>query len=115
MRWGRLKLAFLTILVAVPARLFLLAPEDRLEAARRRVPLGADEDAVAASVGMPADGVVGLVGRTGELSRRVLFWLCGDDQVLVEFDEDGAAVGVQIGRWGDPTLWELVWSQLWWR
>jgi hypothetical protein len=57
-------------------------------------------------------GAVGLAGRRGEGSRRVLFWQSGDDQLLVEFDEDGAAVGVQIGRWGDPTLWERLLA--WW-
>src|SRR5262245_836413 len=35
---------------------------DELEAARRRVPLGADEEAVAQAVGRPADGRVGLAG-----------------------------------------------------
>jgi hypothetical protein len=79
--------------------------EDPLEAARRRVPLGADEEAVAQAVGRRADGRVGLAGKTAELTRFALFGERGDDRLGVQFDEDGRAVQADIGRW-TPTLWE---------
>jgi hypothetical protein len=85
-------------------------PEEPLEAARRRVPLGADREAVEAAVGKAADGVIGKVGRTGEVTRRVLTWEhCYDRlivQLLVEFDEDGRAVKAEVAYWPGPTPWE---------
>jgi hypothetical protein len=68
-------------------------------------PLGADEDAVAAAVGRPADGRVGLAGTTALVTRFALFWERGDDQLNVVFDEDGRAVKADVYRW-TPTLWE---------
>jgi len=66
--------------------------DDPLEAARRRVPLGADEDAVAEAMGRPADGLNHKAGRGGPMAHRVLFWRHGNDTVLVEFDTNGRAV-----------------------
>jgi hypothetical protein len=48
---------------------FLALTEDEWEAARRRVPLGADREAVEAAVGKAADGVIGQTGRTADLTR----------------------------------------------
>jgi hypothetical protein len=65
------------------------------------------------SVDRPADGGIGKVGQTGEVTRRVLFWLCGEDHLLVEFDEDGLAVAVVTGSWRDRTLWDQVRAGVW--
>jgi hypothetical protein len=48
---------------------FLAWGVDTQVAARRRVPLGADEDAVAAAVGRPADA--GVIGRGSRVPERV--------------------------------------------
>jgi hypothetical protein len=56
-------------------------------------------------VGRPADGRVGLAGKTAEVTRFALFWERGDDQLGVQFDEDGRAVQADVYRW-EPTLWE---------
>jgi hypothetical protein len=37
--------------------------------------MGAADGAVAEAVDWPEDGVIGQVGQTGEVTRRVLFWL----------------------------------------
>jgi hypothetical protein len=47
------------------------------------VPLGADEDAVAVAVDRPADGRVGLAGKTADVTRFALFWERGEDQLGV--------------------------------
>jgi hypothetical protein len=58
LRWH---LAFLALAVAltVLAGLWAPLPEDPLEAARRRVPPGVEEDAVTEAVGRLPDGVIG--------------------------------------------------------
>jgi hypothetical protein len=106
--------------VAVPALagLWALLPEDEWEAARRCVPLGADQEAVEAAVGKAADGVIGKAGRTGEDTRLVAFWQRCDDepvvQLLVEFDEDGRAVSAEVAYWPGPTPWERFRAWLGW-
>jgi hypothetical protein len=90
---------------------YLTLSVDTPEAARLRVPLGADEEAVAQAVGRPADGRVGLAGKTAEVTRFALFWERGDDQLNVVFDEDGRAVKAEVYRWG-PTLWERLRARL---
>jgi hypothetical protein len=84
---------------------FLAFGDGPLEAACRRVPLGADEDDVARAVGRPPDGVIGKSGRTAEVTRRVACWEDGDTQLLVEFDEDGWAVKAGTYHW-EPTRWD---------
>jgi hypothetical protein len=86
--------------------------EEEWEAARLRVPLGADREAVEAAVGRAADGVIGKAGPTGESTRCVVFWQrCYDEpvvQLLVEFDEDGRAVSAEVAYWPGPTLWQRL-------
>jgi hypothetical protein len=65
--------AVVTVTVGVTGALLAVGDDPR-EAARRRVPLGADEEAVARAVGRPADGWVGLAGKTAEVTRFALFW-----------------------------------------
>jgi hypothetical protein len=107
-------------LAAAAALAGLLAslPEDEWEAARRRVPLGADREAVEAAVGKAADGVIGKVGRTGEVTRTVCFWQrCYDEpfvQLLVEFDEGDRAVSAEVAYWPGPTPWERFRAWLGW-
>jgi hypothetical protein len=84
---------------------FLVFAEDEWKAARRRVPLGADREAVESAVGRPADGRVGLAGKTAEVTRFALYWERGEDQLGVQFDEDGRAVRADVYRWG-PTPWQ---------
>jgi hypothetical protein len=91
--------------VALGVALFLAFDKGTLEAACRRVPLGADEEAVARAVGRPPDGVIGKSGRTAEVTRRVACWEDGDTQLLVEFDEDGRAVKAATYHW-EPTRWD---------
>jgi hypothetical protein len=84
---------------------FWALPKDPLEAARRRVPLGADREAVEAAVGRTADGAIGKSGRTAEVTRRVPFWVEGEAQLLVEFDETGRALKVAVCPSGNLTRW----------
>jgi hypothetical protein len=105
--------ACLAVIAAALAVLWALVPEDPLEAARRRVPLGADEEAVAQAVGRPADGRVGLAGKTAEVTRFAPFGERGEDPLSVQFDEDGRAVQADVYRW-EPTPWQrfLAWLGL---
>jgi hypothetical protein len=58
-RWLPAALTLAAVAVVALGVVGLVAPgEDPLEAARRRVPLGTDEEAVAQAVGRPADGRV---------------------------------------------------------
>jgi hypothetical protein len=97
---------------------FRALAEGEWEAARRRVPLGADREAVEAAVGKAADGVIGKVGPNGEDTRCVCFWQrCYDEpvvQLLVEFDEDGRAVSAEVVYWPGPTPWERFRARLGW-
>jgi hypothetical protein len=99
--------------LALGVALCLALGEDPLKAARRRVPLGADEEAVVQAVGRRADGRVGLAGKTAEVTRFALFWERGDDQLNVAFDEDGRAVKADVYRL-TPTLWERFRAWLGW-
>ena len=104
----RLGLIVVAVIVTVSAGAggaLLAFGDDPLEAARRRVPLGANEEAVAQAVGRPADGRVGLAGKTAEVTRFALFWERGEDQLSVLFDEDGRAVQADTYRW-TPTRWQ---------
>jgi hypothetical protein len=69
--------------------------------------LGAGEEAVARAVGRPADGGVGLAGKTADVTRFALFWERGEDQLNVVFDEDGRAVKADVYRW-TPTRWQRL-------
>jgi hypothetical protein len=80
-------------------------PRRRRQTARRRVPLGADEETVVRAGGQRPDGRVGLAGKTAEVTRFALFWERGDDQLNVVFDEDGRAVRAEVYRW-EPTRWD---------
>jgi hypothetical protein len=106
-------LAVLALAVTAGAGIvgFLALGEDPLEAARRRVPLGGDEGAVARAVGRPANGVAG--GRR-ERPPHMLYWEYGEGQLLVHFDEDGRAVWAGIDPRFRPFLWErfLEWLGL---
>jgi hypothetical protein len=73
--------------------------EDLLAAARRRVPRGADREAVEAAVGRPADGMFGNPGRAA-----ILFWVDGDDQLTVALDGDGLSREAEVHRGYKPTL-----------
>jgi hypothetical protein len=55
-RLGLIVVAAVVAVTAGDAGALLAFGDDPLEAARRRVPLGADEGAVAPAVGRPADG-----------------------------------------------------------
>jgi hypothetical protein len=100
------------LLLATLGGMLLLLPLDPLEAARRRVPLGADEQAVVAAVGRPADGVSTELGPDAGLAVRALFWRYGDDILFVDFDKDGRAVSASIHAWRALTLWDRV--KAWW-
>jgi hypothetical protein len=116
-RWLYAWLA-LGVTVSAFVGLWALLPGEPLEAARRRVPLGADREAVEAAVGKAADGVIGKAGRTGENTRCVAFWQrCYEEpvvQLLVEFDEDGRAVKAEVAYWPGPSLWDRFWAWLGW-
>jgi hypothetical protein len=112
-RWPVVVLVLALALATAAAAALLPLAEDPLEAACRRVPLGADEEAVAEAVGRPPDGVIGESGRTAEVTRRVLYWEQGEDQLLVEFDEGGRAVEVGTYRW-EPTRWQCFRAWLGW-
>jgi hypothetical protein len=99
------------VVVAALAGLSALLPEDPLEVACRRAPIGADREAVEAAVGRPAAGVIGKSGRTAEVTRRVECWEEGDAQLLVEFDEGGRAVKADTYRW-EPTRWQRFRARL---
>jgi hypothetical protein len=102
--------------LAVPGVVGLLAwGGDTPEAARRRVPLGADEDAVAAAVGRPHNGgEIYEENQTPERLRRGLFWEYGGDRLYVWFDERGRAVKVGVVYAPDPTLWQRLRAWLGW-
>jgi hypothetical protein len=100
-------LAGLALATATLAGLWLLLAADPLEAARRRVPLGADEAAVCAALGRPPDTVMGKPGHPADMPPRALFWKFGDELLYVFFDEDGRAVKAdRYSWWQPPTLWE---------
>jgi hypothetical protein len=104
-RLGLIVVAAVVTVAAGAGGALLAVGHDPLEAACRRVPLGGDEEAVAEAVGRPTDGRVGLAGKTAEVTRFALFWERGDDQLSVEFDEDGGAVKADTYHW-EPTRWE---------
>jgi hypothetical protein len=100
------------LLLAALGGLCHFRPWDPLEAARRRVPMGADEHAVEAAVGRARDGVCGIEDKNGKLARRGLYWEAGDDYLFVEFDEDGRAVRASVRSFGSEPLLERV--RAWW-
>src|SRR5262249_40162203 len=99
--------------LAACAGLWALLPDDPLEAARRRVPLSADPEAVEAAVGWPADFSIH-PSAVADGPQRVVGWEDGEDQLLVEFDGEGHAVKAGVYRWRDPTLWERCRAWVWW-
>jgi hypothetical protein len=106
-RWLLAVLALAAAALGVVAYLALRV--DTAEAASLRVPLGADEDAVAAAVGRPHDGgmILKESGATERL-RRGLFWEYGGDRLYVWFDEGGRAVKVGVVYGLNPTLWQRL-------
>jgi hypothetical protein len=89
-----------------------LAFNDPLEAARRGVPLGADQAAVEAAVGRPAY----CISRTVQPDdgRYVLGWTEGGDMLRVAFDANGRATAAWVDHCGKPTLWERFRAWLGW-
>jgi hypothetical protein len=100
--------------LAACAGLWALLPPDPLEAARRRVPLGADQEAVEAAVGRPGTVVYGKVDPTDAASHQLAVWEYGDALLRVEFDENGRAVKVDVVSWRDPTPWKRFLTWLGW-
>ena len=95
--------------VALGVAACLAFGEDPLEAARRRVPLGADEATVVKAVGRPPDSQMGRPGGTAEDPPRALFWQFGDEPLFVLFDADGRAVKADRYSWyTPPTLCERI-------
>jgi hypothetical protein len=101
----RAGLALIVTAVVGVVAIRAMLPQDPLEAARGRVPLGADLEAVEAAVGWPAD-FSGRPTAVADDPRRVLGWEDGEDQLLVEFDGEGRAVKAGVYRWRDQTLWD---------
>jgi hypothetical protein len=88
---------------------FLMFADQPLKAARRRVPLGADEATVVRAVGRAPDSALGKPGGTPEDPPRALFWQFGDEPLFVLFDADGRAVKADRYSWyTPPTPWERV-------
>jgi hypothetical protein len=73
-------------------------PQDPLEALRRRVPLGADEEAVVAAVGRDPDAVIGKPGRPRAPDLRVLVWFVDGGQLQVELDAEGRSARAAVHR-----------------
>jgi hypothetical protein len=117
-RRRRLRACLALAVVAALGGAWCLVPDDPLEAGRRRVPLGADRDAVEAAVGKAADGVIGKAGPNGEMTRYECVWQrCYGKavvQLLVEFDEGDRAVSAEVAYWPGPTPWERFWAWLGW-
>jgi hypothetical protein len=98
--------------VALGVAACLALGEDPLEAARRRVPLGADRATVEAAVGRPADDVGRVRALPGEpalpeaVARRFeLIWRYRDATLLVHFDEDERSFLADVDRQSSP-FWE---------
>jgi hypothetical protein len=107
-RWLLAGLA-LALAAAAATLLVLALAEDPLEAAHRRVPLGADQEAVEAAVGGPADVVVIVQSEpAGAAVRHRLNWRHRDAALVVELDEDARSVGAVIQRPPSSSLWERV-------
>ena len=100
------------LLLAVGGGLFLLRPDDPVEAARRRVPLGADVEAVVAAVGRPGGAVLGSDAPDGQSHRRKLCWVYERGMLFVEFNDDGRAVKAEIRDWQPLPFWQRV--RAWW-
>jgi hypothetical protein len=106
-RWLLACLALAAALLGVAA--YLTLSVDTPEAARRRVPLGADEDTVTAAVGRPHNGgEIYKESRGPEQLRRGLFWEYGEDRLYVWFDEGGRAVKAGVVYAPGPTLWQRL-------
>src|SRR5262245_5542377 len=100
--------------LAACAGSWVLRPPDPLEAARRRVPLGADMEAVEAVLGQPKYSGLSYTAESDD-GRRLFIWKYGEYNGLhVEFDADGRAVKAGVSRWRDPTLWERCRGWLGW-
>jgi hypothetical protein len=92
----RLRLLACLLLVVALFGVWLLWPQTPEEALRRRVPLGADEDAVVAAVGRPPAAVFGKPGRPRAPDRRVMVWFLQSGQLQVELDEEGRSVNAVV-------------------
>jgi hypothetical protein len=111
-RWPTRRWLLAGAALAACSGFWALLPPDPLEAARRRVPLGADPEAVEAAVGRPADGVLPATAVADD-PRRVFIWEDGDDQLLVRFDADGRVVEADVyHHWRPPTIWERLRARL---
>ena len=56
----------------------------------------------------------GLAGKTAEVTRFAPFWERGEDQLGVQFDEDGRADQADVNYWRDPTAGEQFRARLGW-
>jgi hypothetical protein len=100
------------LVLAVLCSLFLLRPDDPVEAARRRVPLGSDVEAVVAAVGRPGGAALGRDGHDSQSHGREVCWVYERGMLFVEFDEDGRAVKAEIRDWQPVPLWQRL--RAWW-
>jgi hypothetical protein len=109
-RWLQAGLALAAVAaVALGIAACLAFGEDPLEAARRRVPLGADEATVVQAVGRAPDSVMGKPGGTAQDPPRALFCQFGDEPLFVLFDGGGRAVKADRYSWYTrPTRWERL-------
>lgn len=113
MRRWRVFFAVLAVILLVEVVWLFSLPNDPVEAAIRRVPMGADEKAVEAAIGWPPDrSQLVYVGDDGP-ERPVVAWNVGPDLLLVQF-ENGRSVNALISRSGPPSFWERLWSWLPW-
>jgi hypothetical protein len=107
----RRRAILVAVLLLATGVLFLWLTHDPLQAARRCVRLGADEEAVTAAVGRLPDGVLRHTGEDG--GHTLLRWGDGVTDLYVVLDLDGlAAEAFVAGESPRPTLWERV--RDWW-
>jgi hypothetical protein len=112
-RWLFAALA-LALAASVGIVAFRAFAEDELAAARRRVPSGADREAVEAAVGRPADGRIATLSADGrDWVPLMLRWKYDEASLVVVFDEDGRATRVRIVRW-PPTRMDRFRAWLGW-
>jgi hypothetical protein len=109
MRRRRIILACLALVGGLASALVgvgALLPQTPLEAVRRRVSLGADENAVVALVGRPADHAGELGRRLAVANCRMSIWVTEDERLQVEFDAAGRSIDAYVYRRSGPTFWD---------
>jgi hypothetical protein len=109
MRRRRMILACLAVVGGLAVALvgaWALLPQTPLEAVRRRVPRGADENAVVAIVGRPADHAGELGRRLAVTNCRMLIWVTEDERLQVEFNAEGRSIDAYVYRRSGPTFWD---------